>query len=290
MCAINFLANSAYSSIAPFYPNEAVGKGMPETWIGIVFASYSVAMVVFSPVFAALLFSKGFRYVLVLGCLSEGIAIGVFGTFTFIPSWEWFTIASIVCRFLEGFGNGCLNSGSQKLIMKTFPENEIAKMTGILQTFTGLGMLSGPVIGSLLFELGGFQLPFYSAGVLLLMLTFVVLYVIEPQSEEEMIAMQLEITESQRLSTGGDLNKKFGFWALLGRFQVITCGVCVSLSLASLTYREPILTLKLSKEMAVSTPMIGLIFALPTISYSLTSAGLQCIKSTDDGIQGYFLR
>jgi len=40
--------------------------------------------------------------------------------------------------------------------MVYFPENKLAKMTGILQTFTGLGMLCGPVFGSMLFALGGF--------------------------------------------------------------------------------------------------------------------------------------
>ena len=57
--------------------------------------------------------------------------------------------------------------------MIVFPEEKLARMNGILQSFTGLGMLVGPIIGSLLFRLGGFQLPFYVVGVLLLMLAVV---------------------------------------------------------------------------------------------------------------------
>jgi len=54
--------------------------------------------------------------------------------------------------------------------MMVFPEQKIARMNGILQSFTGLGMLVGPILGSFLFNAGGFQLPFYTVGVLLLIL------------------------------------------------------------------------------------------------------------------------
>jgi len=49
--------------------------------------------------------------------------------------------------------------------MTAFPEKKIAKLNGLLQTFTGLGMLMGPIIGSFLFKLGGFSMPFYTVGV-----------------------------------------------------------------------------------------------------------------------------
>ena len=58
-------------------------------------------------------------------------------------------------------------------------------MNGILQSFTGFGMLVGPILGSLLFNLGGFQLPFYTVGVLLLILACVNQYVIPKELEAQ---------------------------------------------------------------------------------------------------------
>ena len=58
------------------------------------------------------------------------------------------------------------------MLMTRFSEKSLARLNGILQTFTGLGMLVGPILGSLLFRLGGFQLPFYTVGILLLLLAF----------------------------------------------------------------------------------------------------------------------
>ena len=60
---------------------------------------------------------------------------------------------------------------ASKIVMLIFPEKKLARMNGILQSFTGLGMLVGPILGSILYNVGGFLLPFYSVGVLLLVLT-----------------------------------------------------------------------------------------------------------------------
>ena len=68
--------------------------------------------------------------------------------------------------------------------MIVFPEEKLARMNGILQSFTGLGMLMGPILGSLLFTLGGFQLPFYSVGMLLLFLAVVNWWIIPSGLEE----------------------------------------------------------------------------------------------------------
>lgn len=68
--------------------------------------------------------------------------------------------------------------------MIVFPEEKLARMNGILQSFTGLGMLMGPILGSLLFTLGGFQLPFYFVGVLLLLLAVVNWWIIPAGLEE----------------------------------------------------------------------------------------------------------
>ena len=74
---------------------------------------------------------------------------------------------SIIFRYLKS-----LSSLASKVLMNVFPEKKLARMNGILQTFTGLGMLTGPIMGSILFEIGGFQLPFYSVGIMLIALAF----------------------------------------------------------------------------------------------------------------------
>ena len=122
LCLVNLLANSAYSSIAPFYPQEALKKGVPTSLFGIVFASYSISMAIFSPMFARLLNGNSAKRILISGCICEGVAMIVFGLFDLFSDPMTYACASMLCRFLEGFGNGCLNSSSSKLLMIVFPE------------------------------------------------------------------------------------------------------------------------------------------------------------------------
>lgn len=54
--------------------------------------------------------------------------------------------------------------------MTNFKPEENARYNGLLQAFTGIGMMMGPLLGSLLYELGGFALPFIVVSVLLFIL------------------------------------------------------------------------------------------------------------------------
>tara|TARA_B110000285_G_C15047215_1_gene574968 strand:+ start:233 stop:946 length:714 start_codon:yes stop_codon:yes gene_type:complete len=170
LCIVNLIANSAYSSIAPFYPYEAVLKGVPPQTLGLIFSGYSISMVVFAPLFARMLTNIGRKNVLMLGCLCESIAMIFFGLFVYIENPATYAILSFLCRFIEGFGNGCLNSATSSIISFNYEDN-MGNLMGLTQTFTGLGMLSGPILGSFLYELGGFKLPFFVTGVLLFGLT-----------------------------------------------------------------------------------------------------------------------
>ena len=194
LCLVNLTANSAYSSIAPFYPAEALAKGVPEACFGFIFAGYSISMCVFAPLFSHMLSKYGRKRVLILGCLCESLAMICFGLFIYIDNPLAYAILSFLCRFVEGFGNGCLNSSTNAIIAFNF-EDEMSSLIGITQTFTGLGMLSGPIIGSILFELGGFKLPFFVVGIALFLLTIPIsIYVINDKNVTNRTTMQTSQT------------------------------------------------------------------------------------------------
>ena len=49
------------------------------------------------------------------------------------------------------------------MIAKEFPDN-VATMLAILESFFGIGMIMGPIVGGALYDVGGFLLPFVSLG------------------------------------------------------------------------------------------------------------------------------
>jgi predicted MFS family arabinose efflux permease len=71
LCIANFFANSAYSSIAPFYPGEAVKKGVSNSVLGLVFSVYSFSMFIMAPFIGTLMNKMGRKTALQVGCLFE---------------------------------------------------------------------------------------------------------------------------------------------------------------------------------------------------------------------------
>ena len=132
-------------------------------------------MFVFAPLFGFLLNKMGRKNVLILGCLCESIAMFCFGLFVLIENPITYGVMSFLCRVIEGFGNGCLNSATSSIISFNYADN-MGNLMGLTQTFTGLGMLAGPIFGSLLYESGGFKLPFFVTGALLFVLIFPIAY------------------------------------------------------------------------------------------------------------------
>lgn len=75
----------------------------------------------------------------------------------------------------------------------------------------------------------------------------------------------------------------FKFWNVLSHFNIWTCAMSVSLSLMCLTFKEPILAIKLaSYDLNVTT--IGIIFSIDTITYTLTSVCLNFLPEFENGV------
>lgn len=49
----------------------------------------------------------------------------------------------------------------------------------MLETFVGLGSTAGPLLGGVLYEIGGFQLPFFVLGIILLFLGLLAFFLVE---------------------------------------------------------------------------------------------------------------
>lgn len=158
---------------------------------------------------------------------------------------------------------------ASKILMNSFPETKLARMNGILQTFTGLGMLVGPILGSLLFKMGGFQLPFYVVGVLLLALAVMNYFTVPSDVGANRSTLGLRGTrgaqttirldqteagallqsEAQPSSAAEEVISEpvhdFTFWQVLAHFDIWTVAMCMTISLMCLTFKEPVLALKL---------------------------------------------
>lgn len=67
-------------------------------------------------------------------------------------------------------------------MVKRFP-NDINRAAGLVEALSGIGLVTGPALGSALYALGGFPTPFYFCGGVFLLSCFLVFKLI-PASVE----------------------------------------------------------------------------------------------------------
>lgn len=125
--------------------------------VGLLFASFSLAQLLFAPLLGRLSDRIGRKPVIIISLV--GTAIGSFVTGAAGVLWVLF-----LGRVIDGASGGSL-SVAQASVADMAPEAERPRLLGLLGAAFGVGFVLGPAIGGLA-ALGGPHVPFYVAGVL----------------------------------------------------------------------------------------------------------------------------
>jgi MFS family permease len=176
--------NLSFALIAPFFPLEAPQLGLSQPQIAAVFAVMSVGQLVASPAAGPLATALGRRRVLGAGaamlalggtCFGAGAALSraSYGSRGLVMAWL------VVCRVLQGVGSALMVTMLFALLADGFP-NDKGKVMGLAEMAGGLGWSIAPVLGGLLYEAGGFVLPFALLGPLPLFTLAAILLLMPP--------------------------------------------------------------------------------------------------------------
>ena len=69
----------------------------------------------------------------------------------------------MIAQVLGGIVAGA-NSTASMTIMSSFAPNEREKYIGWVEGAAGIGLLTGPLFGAALYNVGGFMMPFFTFG------------------------------------------------------------------------------------------------------------------------------
>src|SRR5262245_19081995 len=142
--------------VLPFYAEGTAFNATPRT-VGLLFASYSIMQLIFSPILGGLSDKYGRRPVLLLSIIGTGIGFLVLGFATTI--WMLF-----LGRILDGITGGNISTAQAYIADITTTENR-AKGMGLIGAAFGLGFIFGPAIGGILSG-WGIHTPFFFAAAL----------------------------------------------------------------------------------------------------------------------------
>ena len=146
LMAVAFVDMIGLMMVVPVLPLYAKSMNADPTTIGLLVASFPVAQLASSPVWGRVSDRIGRRPALLAGLTASAIAYVIFG---FAGSlWLLF-----VSRFVQGLGGGTTGV-AQAYVADTMAPNERAKALGWLSAATSLGVIVGPVLGSIAARLG----------------------------------------------------------------------------------------------------------------------------------------
>ena len=148
-----------FGIVAPILGRYADRFGASGFQVGLLFASFSLAQMIFSPILGRWSDRVGRKPVIIISLF--GTAIGSFITGAAGALWVLFA-----GRLIDG-ASGASVSVAQSAITDLATKEQRARMLGLLGMAFGVGFVFGPAIGGLA-ALGGPHIPFYVAGMLAL--------------------------------------------------------------------------------------------------------------------------
>lgn len=157
--------------VLPFYVSSERFNASPRM-VGVLFASYSLMQLIFSPVLGRMSDRYGRRPVLFWSIIGTGIGFLILGGAQ--------TLAMLfIGRILDGITGGNISTAHAYVADVTKPE-ERAKGMGLIGAAFGVGFIIGPALGGILTRYG-ISAPFYFAAALAF-LNALMLYFVLPES------------------------------------------------------------------------------------------------------------
>ncbi|XP_055930533.1 MFS-type transporter SLC18B1-like [Argiope bruennichi] len=163
----NLFLGSCYSLMAPIYPAEAERKQASATAYGLVFGVYQLAMFISAPIYGKIIIVLKPGFLMKTGMLVSGICVILFSFLDYAPPGVPFIALSILVRGVDALGASAFLTASYTTLGCELPD-VIGRAMSIVETAFSVGLAIGPVIGGMLYEVGGFSLPFLVVGALLL--------------------------------------------------------------------------------------------------------------------------
>ncbi|XP_055345427.1 MFS-type transporter SLC18B1-like [Paramacrobiotus metropolitanus] len=258
LCLANFSATVFYSCIAPFFPSYAMRKGATETEVGFVFGCFQLVIFFMSPIWGKYMHLFGAKFLFVTGILTTGAAAILMGFLEFCPAGRSFVIMCFVIRVVDAVGVSAFLTASFTVIANEFP-TAISTIFGACETFNGLGYTLGPPIGGLLYQLGGFILPFAVLGSVVL-LVGIASWLLVPSMQHAEPSQEDSPSYRQYLSIPG-------VWITLLSVFTATLG----LGFLDAMYGPHL------EEFHISPGLVGAIFLLPSVLYFICAPFLGVI-------------
>ena len=267
-----YVAQTALMSLAPpFYPSEAKTKGATPSQYGFVFGISNLAACITSPFVGKIGAWLGIRFLFKTTTVALSIVGTAFGFLEFISNIDLFLILSYFFRVIIGVTNNaswaCMNS----ILISIFPSHS-ARVLSYGEVLTGLGYMIGPAMGSILYDKRGFIMPFLSTGVIAIILSICLIFIIPEE--------KCEIEQLTETNNDIDKTKNLSLSSIFSTPRILFPFIDNMICFMGTGMMEAMLEPYAKEKVMFSQEQVGLTFMIYGLTYGIGSpmAGYFCDK------------
>ncbi|CAD8201037.1 unnamed protein product [Paramecium pentaurelia] len=272
----NLICCLGLSLIAPFYPTYAQKFDVTGSLLGLIFGINPIGGMLSSLIVGKILNNNNQTNLLSLGMLIQSIGLFCYPLLTLTTDRTIFITISLLGRFISGFGSQTFLTPLYAAIPQKYPESVDQKMA-IAEFFSSFGFLCGPVIGSLLYTLGGFSFPFILFASCSVIIAIILKLNIGKsgqktivQNSEPILNEQYNINyQSESILQNELVETSIGYTQLIKLFPVISSLLIMLALCITFTFYSPISSLYFEEQFSVPPENVGYYMAATPLAYSI---------------------
>lgn len=136
----------------PLYVDSNYKGYINTTMVSIILAAFEVSAVLSTPIHAITISKMGRKNAMLVGIVAILIATYMLGLLAYIPNEKWFLFYSlaIFARLIQGYGDSLAITTIFSVVSSAYPE-EKTKYISMLEAASGLGLMIGPPLGSIIY-------------------------------------------------------------------------------------------------------------------------------------------
>jgi MFS transporter, DHA1 family, solute carrier family 18 (vesicular amine transporter), member 1/2 len=240
-----FIDMLLYSLVVPIVPLYVSEFGASQSTIGLLISCYAVSFIIATPILGVISDKFGRRRPMLWGMVVLIISTLMFAFANSI-------LLLIIARLMQGIAAAATWTAGLALITDLYPAKKRGKALGTVITFMSVGTLLGAPVGGLLYEWGGYKLPFLIAASIALLDGLARMFLLEdpPKNKEE---------------------RRLKIFEIFNDFKVLKVFGVVLLGSTSLSILEPTLPIYLMDRLSANSAHIGFLFGITTLAYGLVS-------------------
>merc|ERR1719420_1440368 len=168
----------------PFFPRLAEIKGATATDYGLIIGANCLVAFLVTPIIGKHISFIGVKYSFCMGMFAGGVCCGLSGLLEFFKPGMSFIVCAVLIRIVHAVANALVITSTFTYTATEFP-TAVAKIFSMTRCVMNIAQLGGPVVGGILYEVGGFFCPFAIMGAIQVVLSLASICIMPPPDCEE---------------------------------------------------------------------------------------------------------